>query len=43
MWQGDVFCYLPKSFLGRLVYRIETSSQKKRIGDEDKSRSLREG
>jgi len=23
MWQGDVFCYLPKSFLGKLVHRIE--------------------
>jgi hypothetical protein len=43
MWQGDVFCYLPKSYVGRLVYRIETSAQKKRIGDEGKTQSLREG
>jgi hypothetical protein len=42
MWQGDVFCYMPKSFLGKLVYRIETSSQRKRIGDESKTQSLRE-
>ena len=43
MWQGDVFCYLPKSYLGRLVYRIETSAQKKRTGDEGKTQLLREG
>jgi hypothetical protein len=24
-WQGDVFCYLPKSYLGRLVYRIDAT------------------
>jgi hypothetical protein len=22
-WQGDVFCYLPKSYLGKLAYRLE--------------------
>jgi hypothetical protein len=22
-WQGDVFCYLPKSYLGKLIYRLE--------------------
>jgi hypothetical protein len=43
MWQGDVFCYLPKSFLGKLVYRIEASAQKKRTGDEGKTQPLREG
>src|SRR5580698_8863234 len=21
IWQGDVFCYVPKSYLGKLVYR----------------------
>jgi hypothetical protein len=21
-WQGDVFCYLPKSHLGKLIYRL---------------------
>jgi|HubBroStandDraft_1064217.scaffolds.fasta_scaffold607462_2 hypothetical protein len=26
-WQGDVFCYLPKSYLGKLIYRIETKQQ----------------
>jgi hypothetical protein len=26
-WQGDVFCYLPKSYLGRLVYRMEAAKQ----------------
>ena len=41
-WQGDVFCYVPKSFLGKLVYRIETSVQKKRSGDEGKTPSPRE-
>ncbi len=42
-WQGDVFCYLPKSFLGKLVYRMETSSQRKRIGDEGRTEPAREG
>jgi hypothetical protein len=23
LWQGDVFCYAPKSFFGKLVYRIQ--------------------
>jgi hypothetical protein len=27
LWQGDVFCYFPRSFLGRLIYRLETSSE----------------
>ncbi len=22
MWQGDVYCYLPKSAIGKLAYRI---------------------
>jgi hypothetical protein len=22
-WQGDVFCYVPKSYLGRLIYRTQ--------------------
>ena len=26
-WQGDVFCYLPKSYLGRLIYRLEEGEQ----------------
>ncbi len=26
MWQGNVFCYMPKSSLGRLLYRIETKT-----------------
>jgi hypothetical protein len=43
MWQGDVFCYVPKSFLGKLVHRIEASSQRMRIVDEGKTRSPREG
>jgi hypothetical protein len=25
-WQGDVFCYLPKGHLGRLIYRLEAAS-----------------
>jgi hypothetical protein len=43
LWQGDVFCYAPKSLLGRLVYRIETLAQKKRTGDEGKTHPSREG
>ncbi len=30
-WQGDVFCYLPKSHLGKLIYRLEAASDQKRI------------
>jgi hypothetical protein len=30
-WQGDVFCYLPKSYLGRLIYRIDAASDGKRV------------
>jgi len=22
-WQGDVFCYSPRSYLGKLIYRLE--------------------
>ena len=43
LWQGNVFCYLPKSFLGKLVYRIETSSHGQRIGHDSKTQSAREG
>jgi hypothetical protein len=42
-WQGDVFCYMPKSFLGKLVYRLETSVQRKRAADQDRTQLLREG
>jgi hypothetical protein len=42
-WQGDVFCYMPRSFLGQLVYRLETSTQRKRTGADGKTQSLREG
>jgi len=38
MWQGDVFCYLPKSAFGRLIYRIEAHSDAKRMGVEGKTR-----
>lgn len=24
VWQGDVYCYLPKSAVGKLIYKIET-------------------
>jgi hypothetical protein len=24
-WQGDVFCYVPKSYLGKLIYRIDAA------------------
>ena len=43
MWQGDVLCYVPRSFLGKLVYRLETSMQKQRTGAEGKTQPLREG
>jgi len=43
MWQGDIFCYVPKSFLGRLVHRIEVSSKRNRPQDAGRIRSLREG
>lgn len=33
-WQGDVFCYVPKSSLGKLIYRIEAASVAKTIKDE---------
>lgn len=36
-WQGDVFCYLPKSSLGRLIYRIEASSAGKKMQGERKT------
>jgi hypothetical protein len=36
-WQGDVFCYLPKSYLGKLIYRIEAASDRKKFEDESKS------
>jgi len=32
-WQGDVFCYAPKSYLGKLTYRIEAASYRRRIVD----------
>jgi hypothetical protein len=28
LWQGDVFCYLPKSSLGKLIHRIETKTER---------------
>lgn len=31
LWQGNVFCYLPKNSLGRLVYRLEVSSRPKSL------------
>jgi hypothetical protein len=36
-WQGDVFCYLPKGSLGKLIYRIEASAAAKKMPDERKS------
>ena len=24
-WQGDVFCYAPKSYLGKLLYRLDAA------------------
>jgi uncharacterized protein YjbI with pentapeptide repeats len=41
VWQGNVFCYVPKSVLGKLVYRIETSPDMKRIGS-DRTTDLRQ-
>jgi hypothetical protein len=25
-WQGDLFCYVPRNYLGKLIYRIETAA-----------------
>jgi hypothetical protein len=36
-WQGDVFCYLPKSYLGRLIYRIEAASDRNKVEEESKT------
>ncbi len=36
-WQGDVFCYLPKSYLGKLIYRIEAASDRNKAEDESKT------
>ncbi len=33
-WQGDVFCYLPKSAVGKLIYRIEAASAAKKRRDD---------
>jgi hypothetical protein len=33
-WQGDVFCYAPKSSFGKLIYRIEAASAEKRMKQE---------
>jgi hypothetical protein len=41
LWQGDVFCYVPKSFLGKLIFRIETSSQRKAMEDDGNAQSSR--
>jgi hypothetical protein len=32
-WQGDVFCYVPKSYFGRLIYRIEAASYRRKFVD----------
>lgn len=26
LWEGNVYCYVPKSLVGKLIYRIETFS-----------------
>jgi len=26
VWQGDVYCYLPRSLVGKLIYKIQTFS-----------------
>jgi len=36
-WQGDVFCYVPKSYLGRVIYRIEAASYRRKIVAESNS------
>src|SRR5271165_3197999 len=30
-WQGDVFCYLPKSYLGKFIYRLEAASGRNKM------------
>jgi hypothetical protein len=35
-WQGDVFCYLPKSYLGKLIYRIEAAADRSKVAADAK-------
>ena len=43
-WQGNVFCYRPKSSFGRLIYRLEAASAEKRTDDgSNREPSGREG
>ena len=32
-WQGDLFCYVPRSYLGKLIYRMEAASYRKKMED----------
>ena len=36
-WQGDVFCYLPKSRLGKLIHRIDAASDRNKVEDRSNS------
>jgi hypothetical protein len=38
-WQGDVFCYVPKGSLGKVIYRIEAASAEKRMKKEGSKES----
>jgi hypothetical protein len=40
-WQGDVFCYAPKSSFRKLIYRFEAASAEKRINEESGKGSSR--
>ena len=40
-WQGDVFCYMPKGSLGKLIYRIEAASAERRMKEESGKESSR--
>ena len=37
VWQGDVYCYLPKSLVGKLMYRIATISSGNTSDQDEKS------
>jgi hypothetical protein len=38
-WQGDVFCYLPKSYLDRLIYRIDARQPPRQMSQPAKVRA----
>jgi hypothetical protein len=37
-WQGDVFCYVPRSYLGKLINRIETAQPPRQMPQSHEAR-----